>query len=504
MASEKTPTVSFSTDTEAPFDIQEFIQEQLLPEVTEHQITRNKCLQSASSTNNFQNFMHDAYSWVLDLFETFKIPPKKFKCNWCIMCSRLHSYFEGNMYERKCKLAFNCEHLSSAQRCISCQMYFALLAKIIKLEKDKLYEVRQIDSTSTIQDMSDLERSILRYIAGATIYEVTESVCESAINHMLTSINKSRIEYRCCQLLKKLCLPEGYALEHTNDPEYLKEILECQYKSRGLTVISDEAFTFFKLLYCKVKSVQTFQNLERNKYNLLHVTELDLKSDLDLIDVCCSLFNQTSEQCECETPISSECESSDEDQVLQYKLEQSMVLEMFDKVLHYFCTVHLSDIVAKYKDIVLCKTPQVSIHHQIISGMKLKVQRDSAPKYLCGNCLKECIDVESVKDPQFEDFSVCCDKCDKLFHYICLNLTGNEPELQEGSTVPFFCANCQSTGLNPKSGKGKGKGKQSKSSRSTVSFNTESASAATPASESNLGLQRSGCIPKPVKWSDFV
>ena len=151
-------------------------------------------------------------------------------------------------------------------------MYFALLAKILKMEKDQLYQIMQINSNSSIQELSDLERSILRYVAGATI-------------------NKSRIGYRCCQLLEKLHLP-GYALEHKNDPESLKEILQCQYKSRGLTIISDKAFTFLKLLYCKVKSVQTFQNLERNKDNLLHVTELHLKSDLDLIDVWCSLFNQ--------------------------------------------------------------------------------------------------------------------------------------------------------------------------------------------------------------------
>ena len=330
------------------------------------------------------------------------------------MCSWLHTYFEGHVYERKCKLAFSCEELTGVQRYICCQMYFALLAKILKMEKDKLNEVEKIDLSSSIQDLSNLDRAILRYVAGATIHEVTKSVHESASNNLLTASNKACIEYRCCQLMEKLWLPEGYALEHTNDPESLKEILQRQYKSRGLTIVSDEAFTFFKLLFCKVKNVQTFWNLERNKYNLLHVTELHLKSDVDPLDVWCSLFHQSSEECLCESD-NLEIQVSDEDQVLQYELEQNMILQMFDKVLHYFCTVHLSDIVAKYKDIVLCKTPQVSIHHQIISGMKSKVKKGSETKYPCGKCLKECVDIESVKDPQFEDFSVCCDK---WYHYM--------------------------------------------------------------------------------------
>ena len=37
---------------------------------------------------------------------------------------------------------------------------------------------------------------------------------------------------------------------------------------------------------------------------------------------------------------------------------------------------------------------------------------------------------------------MCCDKCDKWHHLICVGLTGNELELEEGSDLEYFCPKC--------------------------------------------------------------
>ena len=88
----------------------------------------------------------------------------------------------------------------------------------------------------------------------------------------------------------------------------------------------------------------------------------------------------------------------------------------------------------KYLEVNIRKTS--SLQHQILvdksSGQKVKTIL-----YPCGKCSKECIDVESCSNPKFEDFSVQCDKCNIWYHYVCLNLTGQEPELQEGSDLSF-------------------------------------------------------------------
>ena len=142
----------------------------------------------------------------------------------------------------------------------------------------------------------------MRYVSGATIHEVSSKQCDAAQHNMVSHLSKVKINHRCCQLLETLCIPQGIALENTKDPESLKEILHRQYQSKGLTIVSDEAFTFFKVLYCKLKLLQTFKNLEHNKINLLQVTVLQLQQDVDLLDLWCNLFHQTKQDCtECKS-----------------------------------------------------------------------------------------------------------------------------------------------------------------------------------------------------------
>ena len=84
-------------------------------------------------------------------------------------------------------------------------------------------------------------------------------------------------------------------------------------------------------------------------------------------------------------------------------------------------------------------------------------------EYPCGKCGSECIDIANKKHALFEDFSVQCDTCDLWYHYVCLKLTGKEPELQENSELPFFCPSC-----SPKESLVKSKGKCRQSSKVTT------------------------------------
>ena len=42
----------------------------------------------------------------------------------------------------------------------------------------------------------------------------------------------------------------------------------------------------------------------------------------------------------------------------------------------------------------------------------------------------------------FEEFSVGCDGSQLWYHYVCVGLSGQEPQLQEGSELPYFCPKC--------------------------------------------------------------
>ena len=63
----------------------------------------------------------------------------------------------------------------------------------------------------------------------------------------------------CLQLLQMLQLPTDLSFPTVLHPETLKEIARQQYSGRHLTIVTDETFEFFKLFYCKLKSVQTYK-----------------------------------------------------------------------------------------------------------------------------------------------------------------------------------------------------------------------------------------------------
>ena len=130
----------------------------------------------------------------------------------------------------------------------------------------------------------------------------------------------------------------------------------------------------------------------------------------------CLLFNKV-EDCTCEDDSQFESMPNNQtfdEQTIDYELEQCLVLDMLDNVLHYFVSVHLSDILAKYKDIVMHKKKTVSHQHGILCGLSDKDLNPNKIDFPCGKYGKACMEMASLKDPQFENHSVGCDKCEKM------------------------------------------------------------------------------------------
>ena len=234
------------------------------------------------------------------------------------------------------------------------QMYFHLLEKIIHDEKSQIEtEIQTVEMTEFISSMGDIECSVLRYVSGAAVHNVSKKLKESAQNHMISDMNKARIEYKSSQLMSVLRIPAGYAMDNSDDPESLMEIVCRQHLTQSLTFVSDDAFQFFKVLYCKVKTYQSTKELEKHNSNLLQVCKSKLQKDENLLEMWCNLFNQIRNRCSCSADIDStngDQQSMFNSTLIDYELEQSLVLDLYERILHYFCTVHFSDKLDKYKD----------------------------------------------------------------------------------------------------------------------------------------------------------
>ena len=200
-------------------------------------------------------------------------------------------------------------------------------------------------------------------------------------------------------------------------------------------------------------------------------------------------------ECEChaETTYHSN-EELEIDTVLDYELEEILILHIFHKVVLYMSKVHLSDLTSKMLDMILQKEKTFQLRHSLGNATK---KSDVLPKVVdfpCGTCGKESIELSSVETSPFEEWSVQCDKCNIWYHLVCQNLTGQEQELQPKSRKKFFCTACKGPG------KGKGRGKSS-----TVSVtpehnigNVESQDGTSTESirECGRGCHSRGCCPR--------
>ena len=151
------------------------------------------------------------------------------------------------------------------------------------------------EPSPSMQTMPDHEEAVLRYVSGATIHKVTKDFKESAQRHIISNVQKGHIEYKCYQLLQSLGLLEGYAMQYSDDPASLMEIIRWQHNTKGLTIVSDGVFAFFKYPCCKIRKIQTFHYLEKHRK-----TELQIKNDVQIIDFWCQLFQNRSSTCVCE------------------------------------------------------------------------------------------------------------------------------------------------------------------------------------------------------------
>ena len=203
---------------------------------------------------------------------------------------------------------------------------------------------------------------------------------------------------------------------------------------------------FFKKLYSLLKYLQTFDSIKLSGKHLLQETVQKLEADEDLNNSFCALFASFTNSCRCD-PHKDNVQADSEsnmDPLIMFELEESIILHILHNVILYMAKVHLSDLTSKFLDTEMGKKKTYQIRHSSPSASKVDGILKSHIDFPCGLCGNECVEIKSMKCAKFEDLSVECNGCQKWYHYICMNLTGKEPELQEGSQLPYFCSKCKS------------------------------------------------------------
>ena len=85
---------------------------------------------------------------------------------------------------------------------------------------------------------------------------------------------------------------------------------------------------------------------------MLHHSVIKLQNDEKVVGLWLQLFNSPKERI-CEKDTESEVLENNmnfNEELLEYELEQCLIIDMLDKVLHHCASVNMSDILSKYKD----------------------------------------------------------------------------------------------------------------------------------------------------------
>ena len=182
-----------------PLDVSEYLNQLIkeLPKVTQIQLEQIQILEECKSSEVFAVFLSKAFTVVHDLFNMYKIAPKKNKCNWCRMCSHLHTLLTSSTYKLQVMQAFNQRKLHTNENAICTRIYFNLLEIISKREATEIkrtaLENYLTDHVPDI-DLDALDKSSLRYIAGAAIHSLRDKLEKLSLKQVMNKSYQSHLK----------------------------------------------------------------------------------------------------------------------------------------------------------------------------------------------------------------------------------------------------------------------------------------------------------------------
>ena len=112
-----------------PYDMGKIIYNQMFKGITQIQRDHNDLINSHRESDRFIEFIQNAYQYMRNLFDTFQIPPKKSKCNWCVLCAKIQDHLTSVHHNENCRKAFNAQELLPNIKAVCSKIYMDILGK---------------------------------------------------------------------------------------------------------------------------------------------------------------------------------------------------------------------------------------------------------------------------------------------------------------------------------------------------------------------------------------
>ena len=294
------------TITDFPFDPDQYVEDFIskAPKLTGIQMEQLSILRANSGTADFKQFLSNSYSTIHDLFNKCKICEKKRKCNWCRLCAHMHNIFGSQMYRQEMLKAFNLTKLTSNVNAVCTRIYFDFLQIVSSKESSAIITAKLKDfmeSQSSSIDLDNLDKSTLRYIGGACLHYVRNSMKKMAIENVYKNDLKSKVMLRIHQLTGQLIGSKTSLENETLEPESLLKLMEKD--TGGLLYVTDETFNFFKLLLQRIQPHLNIMTIQMDP-QLAYMKAVNyLGMDQDIVRYWLTLFetNSSEQKCTCAT-----------------------------------------------------------------------------------------------------------------------------------------------------------------------------------------------------------
>ncbi|XP_062616249.1 uncharacterized protein LOC134277961 [Saccostrea cucullata] len=419
---------------ESPWDIHKFLTEnQKSPFILEFS---DDFFHSLS----FERHVKFLYHQVCDILNKTPKSPQ----DWTVAYSEMNTFLLSDKHSSSVKTMFQRNELTKDEFKLSTKIVLWFMDKEIEKKAEDIIQdhIKKTEKSDNSSELSDAALAKLRYLAGACVQKVAKRIKDSVLRKVGKSSKRSRIirklEYRKQIMLKNFRIREADVDE---GEESMREIEHKQGPTRGLTVVSEPVFSFFKSLHKIVQKKLTKEHFHLFHEDLHNVVRRSVDSEMTLADEWISLFN--------DAEVSHE-EVDDE-------IFITLVMELYRDVTEHFIRISFVDALRNFKRSVPRKKKQalrtkVQALGEREDHKKKKVdekeEEEEEETFSCNVCKCNC----EWEPTDIGDESIACDKCNTWFHYKCVNLKGNEAFLKKKSTT-WYCSGC--------SKKGKGRGKRS-------------------------------------------
>lgn len=414
---------------ESPWDIQEFISDnQNAPFMMAFP---NDLFYSQS----FKTHVKFLYHKVCDIIRKSPKSPQ----DWTDALITMNTFLLSDVHISSVKQLFQKDELSEEEHKLCTKIVLWLMDKEIEKQAQNLVQkhTENANKSEVSATLSAAAEAKLRYLAGACVQKITKRIKESVLRKIGKTSKKSRflrkMEYRKQAMLKNFRIKEE---EIEEGQQSMQEIEYKQGPTRGLTIVSESVFSFFKTLHNTVQKKLTKDHFHIFP-DLHNVIRRNVDSDMTLADEWIALFHNV--------------EVKDEE--VDNEIFLTLMMELYRDITEHFIRISYVDAVKNFKRSVPRKKKQalrskVQALGEREDPQKKKVDEKEEDSFSCSICKCNC----EWETANIGDESIACDKCNMWFHYKCVNLKGNEAFLKKTNTT-WYCSGC--------SKKGKGRGKRS-------------------------------------------